>query len=479
MVNEFVLNQALRKYLAKARWWPWKGSSVDVEIASIEETERIVFLLIKAGESLFQLPLMKAHEVPRELTSRGFCIESESECYVEAEYTKDYLAEFSKLEKSRYIELHTSLNDIIVQRSRPLTLESTNVIAIYESTAGTIVLKSYRLLPDTNIEAKILEQLTKWRYRHIPKVHGILHYGDYISSILMNYVKGLGDGGTPFYKSLREYLLGRRDSYEINLASKIGVIIGEMHLALNAGLVDSFFGAEDISFGDILMWSTRMEKMYREGLKRLDEVILTLENKEREELDHWRSIADQVEVIIHGAINYLERYAHDLYKARTHQDLHLSQMIYLGDGVTDFVITDFEGEPGRNREERLVKEPLLRDVASMIRSYHYLSHASLMNSYNMSRHQASVVMMSNDPTFDWRMRHVSAMVNSYMARVRGSKMLGIDEDKISENPWMYLYPWIVERAVYELYYESFYRPEWTSIPIAGLLEAEKYLLFSS
>jgi predicted trehalose synthase len=32
----------------------------------------------------------------------------------------------------------------------------------------------------------------------------------------------------------------------------------------------------------------------------------------------------------------------------------------------------------------------------------------------------------------------------------------------------------VERAVYELLYESMCRPTWISIPIIGLLEAEVY-----
>ncbi|MEM0099419.1 MAG: alpha-amylase [Desulfurococcaceae archaeon] len=475
MVHEQTFTEALKDYLAKARWWPWKGSPVEVEIASVEETKKLVFLLIKAGELLFQLPLMRVNSIPGELANRGFCLKSE--CYIEAEYTTDYLLEFVKLRNSRYVNLQTSIDDIKVLKSQPLTLESTNTIASYESTVGALVLKSYRLLPDINIEAKMLERLTKRKYKYIPQVHGLLYYDKYVSGILMNYIKGIGDGGAPFFTSLQEHLEGRKESHEIGLASKIGVIIGEMHIALNTGSVDDFFGVETVSDKDVSMWITRMERMYSEGLGRIDNLLTSFENAEREELEYWRNMAEQAETTVHDAIAYMEKYGYNLYKARTHQDLHLAQMIYVGDGKIDFVITDFEGEPGRNREERLAKEPLLRDIASMIRSYHYLSHASLMNKFNLSRHRASILMMKNDPTFNWRIRHVIAMTYSYLATVHKSSILGVDENMVIRRLWLHLYQWIVERALYEFFYESLYRPLWISIPITGLLEARKYLLF--
>ena len=45
----------------------------------------------------------------------------------------------------------------------------------------------------------------------------------------------------------------------------------------------------------------------------------------------------------------------------------------------DFVITDFEGEPARPLSERQRKHSPLKDVAGMLRSFHYAAYAGLFN----------------------------------------------------------------------------------------------------
>jgi maltokinase len=97
-----------------------------------------------------------------------------------------------------------------------------------------------------------------------------------------------------------------------------------------------------------------------------------------------------------------------------------------------------------------------------------------MSAYNLTQHNASLKMLREDPTLEWRLRHVYAMTYSYLARMTKSGIVSRNEEEVTRSPWKYIYPWIVERAVYELYYESLYRPLWVSIPVTGLLEARVY-----
>src|SRR5690606_1350484 len=59
---------------------------------------------------------------------------------------------------------------------------------------------------------------------------------------------------------------------------------------------------------------------------------------------------------------------------RTHGDYHLGQVLFTG---KDFMIIDFEGEPGRTLAERRFKHCTLRDVAGLVRSLDYAALSAL------------------------------------------------------------------------------------------------------
>src|SRR5262249_59001608 len=62
-------------------------------------------------------------------------------------------------------------------------------------------------------------------------------------------------------------------------------------------------------------------------------------------------------------------------RIRCQGDYHLGELLHTGTG---FVVTDFEGDPGRSIGERRVKRPPLRDVASMVRSFDYSARCVLL-----------------------------------------------------------------------------------------------------
>ncbi len=62
-------------------------------------------------------------------------------------------------------------------------------------------------------------------------------------------------------------------------------------------------------------------------------------------------------------------------RIRQHGDYQLSNVIYTDN---DWIITNFEGDPYRSLSERRIKRSAMRDIATMLRSFHYVSHAALV-----------------------------------------------------------------------------------------------------
>lgn len=458
----------LERYVAGARWWPWKGVTKKVKVVELEAADPLLYILFEVDGLRFQLPLRKTTSIPSGLETRGFC--TNGSCYVEAEYFPDYLELFSKLPGSR-VDYRIPLEK--VASARPLSLESTNSVALYETPSGKFVLKSYRLVPGVNLEYMLLKRLSDAGFKHIPTVAGFLTHRSTPAGVLTRYVKGVGDGGKPFYDNLMNELSGRSERRKLlAYSSKLGVMIAEMHIALNPIGEKGFYGVEEVEERDVEKWVKRCERYLESSLKRLSQVAAAIEGEEREVVEYWARRLDEASAYIRDQLSDLFSHQVLLYKGRCHQDLHLAQMVF-DEENEEFYITDFEGEPGRSDEERATKEPLLRDIASMIRSIHYLAHAAIVNHYGISPHRASLKMLESDPTEEWRKTALTAMLYSYLPMATSAGLLSASKARVLENPWAFLKPWVLERALYEAFYESMYRPLWASIPIAGIVELLK------
>jgi maltose alpha-D-glucosyltransferase/alpha-amylase len=146
-------------------------------------------------------------------------------------------------------------------------------------------------------------------------------------------------------------------------------------------------------------------------------------------------------------------------RIRVHGDCHLGQVLYTGN---DFVIADFEGEPARGLRERRVKQPAVRDVAGMLRSFDYAAQVALR--------RAAARGMPASPALEywaafWETWASALFLKGYLEAAR-LPVVPESRDELG----LLLSVYLLEKAVYELGYELNNRPDWVAIPLRGILK---------
>jgi maltose alpha-D-glucosyltransferase/alpha-amylase len=150
-------------------------------------------------------------------------------------------------------------------------------------------------------------------------------------------------------------------------------------------------------------------------------------------------------------------------RIRTHGDLHAEQILNTG---RDLVIIDFEGEPTRPLSERRLKRSPLRDVAGMLRSFHYASYGSLLRPEMGAEIRAEDAEGLDGWVRTWNRWVGAAFLAGYRERTAGAAFL-----PEQDADWaVLLSAFLLEKACYELAYELSNRPDWVAIPIRGILQ---------
>ncbi len=150
-------------------------------------------------------------------------------------------------------------------------------------------------------------------------------------------------------------------------------------------------------------------------------------------------------------------------RIRVHGDYHLGQVLWTG---RDFIILDFEGEPAIALGQRVIKRSPLRDVAGMLRSFHYASHAGLIQHIERGSVPSGNIAVFEPWVRFWNQVVGATFLRAYLPPVAKSGLLpGSEEDlRIMLDAYM------LHKAVYELGYELNTRPDWVKIPLQGILQ---------
>jgi maltose alpha-D-glucosyltransferase/alpha-amylase len=238
----------------------------------------------------------------------------------------------------------------------------------------------------------------------------------------------------------------------------LGVRTAEMHLALGSINDEKDFTPEEFSLHYQRSLYSSLTSLVRGNFDSLQKHLPNLPESVRGEaeevLNMREEVLERLKMIFSRKIDTL--------KIRTHGDYHLGQVLFTG---KDFYIIDFEGEPARSFSERRLKRSALRDVAGMIRSFHYAAYNALFQQEGLRREDIDYLEAWAE---QWYQYASGFFMHNYLSKTRGSGIVPAKEEDFE----ILIHTFLLEKAIYELGYELNNRPDWVLIPIRGI----KYIM---
>jgi maltose alpha-D-glucosyltransferase/alpha-amylase len=243
------------------------------------------------------------------------------------------------------------------------------------------------------------------------------------------------------------------------VATLLGRRTAELHVLLSSVVDNPNFAPEPFSklyqrslYQSARALTVKVFQLLRKGLSRLPESLqeqaVAVLEREPDILERFRSLTREKLAAM---------------RLRCHGDLHLGQVLWTG---RDFVIMDFEGEPARPIHERRIKRSPLRDVAGMLRSFHYAAFSGLSD----FKERRGLTLPQELTVIEgwahfWYFWAAVLFLRAYMERAERGQFL--PESPREQRVLLDLF--LLEKAVYELGYELNNRPHWVKIPLQGIL----------
>lgn len=293
------------------------------------------------------------------------------------------------------------------------------------------ILKAFRpLRRGLHPEVEVARFLTETaRFQNAPKLYGSMEIvGEdgtpVVLAMLQESVQNQGDGRTYAVEYLSRFLddVALRTEADEPMAEphaafgqfmrKLGVRTADMHHAFGHPASDPDFELEPVTRSDVDRLVHRAHDQAnaaRQALERARqaEIDEPLRREIERVLETWENTTRSIDALNPGE--------YDGMKSRYHGNFNLEQVLVAQD---DFYFIDFEGEPSLYPDERRIKSVPLRDVASMLRSFHV---AAWTAAFKWADAHPDRLEPALGYVMDWRREVVSQFLAGYKETIRGCR----------------------------------------------------------
>ena len=330
---------------------------------------------------------------------------------------------------------------------------TTRAAGISPAIAGAIELRPPRGEPYTLavLQAYVPNEGTAWTHTReelLRFYERVLtrHREDPVPMVGAASLLGVGRADVP--AAIREVV----GSY-LEVASLLGRRTGEMHLALSSASDDPAFAPEPYTTLDRRSKYQSMRnamgktlRLLRENVRRLPAAARPVAQVILEQSDVVSQLFEPLRAQRLGAM-----------RIRIHGDLHLGQVLYTG---KDFVIIDFDGGATEMLSERRRKHSALRDVAGMIRSFHYAAYGAPLEGSVVRPEDRDLAAPWADTWYHWV---AGTFLRGYLDTTAGAPFIP-EPGELA----LVLNTHLLEKALFELRLELVHCEETVTLPLTAI-----------
>ncbi|WP_072312887.1 maltokinase N-terminal cap-like domain-containing protein [Agrococcus sp. Marseille-P2731] len=426
---------AIAAWMPTTRWYPLKDQQVDVTLEHAYDLGDAAILLLRAGDTLLQVPVAWRDERTAapiaQLGERWLVDACADKAVVQA------LVDVATGARSvDGLEGDATAEPAPAGHIHVITGEQSNTSIIGGSGTSdedTWIAKVFRVVsPGDNPDVLVTGALTRAGSTSVPSLlasitatwqAGEASVTGHLLAV-SEFVAGADDAWDLYRRHARATLRG--DASPVPDTRALGATVASVHQALADAM-----GTAQAQDTDTLRFVSGLEQRLGWARQEAAGALTGLEDELADAGERLRAI---------DSIGELQQ---------IHGDLHLGQVLRAADGK--WRVLDFEGEPLRPMHERMVREPRLRDVVGMLRSFDYAAGSALQQEPEADGTVAG----------EWVQARQAEFLEGY------ADALGpVDpQDPVFRAL-------LLDKALYEVVYELRNRPDWLPVP----LEAVRALL---